>query len=860
MRKDKKFVSLEFKNSMMILVMILINSTSIGFLVQHSKSMLLIWMFILFFCIVFFTISSRMTRKWVVSPLEMLLNAAESIAEGYPNVSVTQKTQDQMGVFIGSFSRMADHINKQFNLIRQIAEGNFNSDIFERNDPGFLLHNMRRIVNDLNKLNAEKNTYVKILDSIQVPIYIMDKEYHVTFANKSALEYTVGEMDRKEIIGLKCYEIFNSDREGCKGLDSVQPDQEISFLKNEEGLCMNVRIFPYEDKKDEVSGYVEVWNDVTEFKNIESKVQSHVTDLTSKLNNLLQTLNKLEKGEVELPQLELNRENNEGLYNAVYVIADNMKDLNLAIHHLNEAVLNGNLFYRSDSDLKGTFKQVIDGTHDIMDCYVNLLDNINSSVLIVDQDYNIQFANQFALDYSVVNTGRDKAIGSKCYHIFGCDREECKAADCIGKDKKISFIESGSGLDFAVDMIPYKDKDGKIRGIIEVSKDVTGLKNTERKVQKQLDYQKNEIEKLITNLNKLELGDLDLVVLESAGDEDTKEIADNFHQLNQSLMKSTNAIKNYIEEISEVLAEIAHKNISRGIERDYLGDFYSLKNSINYITDQYNVILSEISSAANQVEIGAQQVSLSSQDLSRGASEQAGIVEQIVATITNVAEQTKQNAVNANKANGFSSKTKEDAQNGKLQMQEMLTAMNEIKESSKNIGNIIKVIDDIAFQTNLLALNAAVEAARAGQYGKGFAVVAEEVRNLASRSSEAVKETANMIENSIHKVEIGNQMVIQTAESLNKIVNDVTDTVEIVGTIAEASLQQAEAIEQIYTGINQVSKVTQANTATAEENAAASEEMAGQAELLKSQISEFKLKENQPETLLFAMQSTNSRF
>ena len=270
-------------------------------------------------------------------------------------------------------------------------------------------------------------------------------------------------------------------------------------------------------------------------------------------------------------------------------------------------------------------------------------------------------------------------------------------------------------------------------------------------------------------------------------------------------------------------------------EHDILG------RALSELVAKFHNLASSIVSSANQVDSGAKLVADSSTTLSQGATEQAGSVEELTASLEEITAQTAQNAQSAQTANDLSKNIKQAAESGNMKMEDMLRAMNEISVASDNISKIIKVIENIAFQTNILALNAAVEAARAGQNGRGFAVVADEVRNLAGKSSEAAKETTVLIESSIQKVRAGTEIANETASSLNKIVEGISEATELVASIAAASNEQAAALEQVNTGILQISQVSQSNAAVSEESAAASEELSSQADCLKEYVSVFKL-------------------
>jgi len=290
----------------------------------------------------------------------------------------------------------------------------------------------------------------------------------------------------------------------------------------------------------------------------------------------------------------------------------------------------------------------------------------------------------------------------------------------------------------------------------------------------------------------------------------------------------------------DLLEKIADGDLT--IEPYVLSEKDKIGKALSKVTDNLNDMFTEIHNASGQVSTGSKQIADGAQVLAQGSTEQASSMQQLSASIADIAKKTKDNAGIAGRTAQMSTTIKESAEKGSRQMDEMITAVSEINDASKSISNIIKTIDDIAFQTNILALNAAVEAARAGQHGKGFAVVAEEVRNLASKSAEAAKDTGTMIQNSMEKAELGSRIASETAESLSEIVSGISESSKLITEIAQASESQSQGIDQVNVGIDQVAQVVQQNSATAEESAAASEEMNGQSLVLEELISRFKLK------------------
>lgn len=318
---------------------------------------------------------------------------------------------------------------------------------------------------------------------------------------------------------------------------------------------------------------------------------------------------------------------------------------------------------------------------------------------------------------------------------------------------------------------------------------------------------------------------------------------DEFGDLADSFRQMQAFLKDVIADVKANLERMGSKDFCVDINADYRGEFEMIRDSIMAISDHLSMTLLRINESADQVADGSDQVASGAQMLSQGATEQASSVEELAATINELSSHVTRNADNASNATRTAVEVKDYALESGRRMSEMLDAISNISDRSKEIEKIIKTIEDIAFQTNILALNAAVEAARAGAAGKGFAVVADEVRNLAGKSAEASNNTAELIQESLKAVEHGAYIADETAKSLNNVVNGVQGITQAIEDISSSSGEQATSLSQVTLGIDQISSVVQTTSATAEESAAASEELSDQAKKLKGLVGQFRLKE-----------------
>jgi methyl-accepting chemotaxis protein len=750
-------------------------------------------------------------------------------------------------------------IRKLNNIAKSIVDGDFDENIYVEVNDGVdeLANSLKTILANINNLISDSNIIARSVEKGDFNINLDQSKYNGKWKAISENNLSTANMFIKNIKVTSTYiDKISNGEIGAKYTEEEAGDFNI-VKNNINNLIDSLNVFANDInwlKQTFKDGNTRDKIDSSKFKGVYKEMVQCVNDTIwisiDVFIKLFSVLQAYAQGDfsVELERLP-------GRYGLVNENMENLRGnlLNISLEQINIAneIKLGNLSKRVDSSqFKGSWAEMVKGINGLIDAFVepititadyvkrisngdipekietvyygefNKIKN-NLNLLIDSLNMFVKEINWMNETFKLGNT-RDKIDVSKFNGVYNEMAKSVNDGMWISVDvliKMFAVLKSYSEGDFTVEL-------EKLPGRYGIANE--SLSNL--------------------RINILRVSDEQMRILSAAAEGNLhirgeyEKFTGSFKELVNTVNKAIDAFSKPIMEIDRALGEMANGNLDICVKNSYSGDYASIINALNSSIQTINQALTDINVSANEVASASNQVSDSSQSLSQASAEQASAVEEITASLAEIGEQTKGNAVSANEANTLAIKATANATKGNAEMKNMLEAMNEINESSENISKIIKVIDEIAFQTNILALNAAVEAARAGQHGKGFAVVAEEVRNLAGRSANAAKETTALIEGSIKKTNAGTTIANNTAESLNAIVEDISNTAEIVDRIAVSCSEQASAVAQINDAVQQIARVTQINSATSEETASSSEEMSSQAENLKQRVAQFKLK------------------
>jgi len=536
--------------------------------------------------------------------------------------------------------------------------------------------------------------------------------------------------------------------------------------------------------------------------------------------------------------------------NAFMAIVNNLRKMKNHFNDAESAIGTGDVYYRmKDESLSGAFNDILSDVNSITGTLAGYLDFMTTPIAIVGSNYRVHYTNKKLRDITSIRAAVIRE-GKHVNEVLNADMTtNHQLSKCLREGVPTSQelqlqLNQAQLFDISLDSIPIKNKNGTVVAVLLLLTDLTKLKDASRVSDKSNLYRREQMKRLTDSITAaFAQGNLAMKISRAEGyDEETMPIAVEFDGMGMTLIHSIERVKGYIDELHITLGNMSRKDFTNSIGGEYVGDFTAIKDSVNTIFADMNGFFSEIKTSSTQVRTGVDELAETAQSMSDTFTQQLDLVTKINEYVENIIKDINQNLGNTKDATKLSSTAKDDAQQGSTQMSELMNAMEDIRSSSNTIANIIQTINNIAFQTNLLAINASVEAARAGEHGKGFAVVAEEVRNLATRSAQAAKDSSDMINESIEKVGLGFEIAENTSSALAKIVEAVADIDNVINTIAEVSTRQNDAISNIETSVQDINDMTKDNVQIVTQNVSTANGLVGHTDALQHMISEFKLK------------------
>jgi methyl-accepting chemotaxis protein len=771
-----------------------------------------IFLFTLLFILIGILVTLVLSSQLVTRPLRKTVHMIGELSSGHLDERLDTRKKDEIGIMSRAMNSLADTLQNEIVAgMKNISEGNIKIQSQMKDERDEVTPALVNTVNTLKSITDEIKTIITAAES--------------------------GDLSRR--CDSELYSGIWSDITGeiNKLIDCVaRPINEVC------GSIKKISAFDFTSKiENNYEGLFKELSDSTNF-------------LSSQLLNLQQALKMVSAGDTSIMSSyeEIGRLSANDLMTPTIIrMMRNITNLINESKFLSDKAISGNVFYaRSDSDkFEGGYKDIIDGFNSTLDAISKpVLEIVSAMEAMALNDFDVQVSDNYLGDYKVMADSvsqvqlslkdvQHELLNVSQGDINGLEAIKSKGPKSENDQLTPTLIQMMNNIRMLIDETKYIASAGSA-GNLSIRGDTTKFEGEYVNIISSINQFLTDVETPSNEITR--------VMLSMANADFNVSVEGNYQGEFALLVGAANklaeVIKNIISDISYVLTEISSGNLQIDKVKDYPGDTASISSSINTILDSLNELLGNINMTADQVALGSTQIASGNHILSEGASTQAVTVEELSVSISEIASQTKENAENANKTDASVDHVRVNATSGKKFMDELLSSINVIGDSSKNISSIVKVINDIAFQTKMLALNASIEAARAGQQGSGFAVVANEVRNLAAKSSDAAKQISDLIEDMVNKIAIGEQTAAQTGKAFESIVAGVEAASVTMKQITESSNEQADEIAEMDIGLKQVTQVIQTTSATAEQSAASSEELSSQAEMLRTMVGRFKLK------------------
>jgi len=810
----------------------------------------------------------------IAKPLDKVVQLVRKMAAGDIDQHVDYDAEDEIGVMAKTLRDMVGFLRSIAVNVKSLGEGDLSTDLQPRSEKDILAHALRSSTESLRGLVAEAGMLSKAavkgtLDTRGNASKFKGAYHDIVQGVNDTLDAVIGPLN----VAAEYVERISRGDIPSKITDSYNGD--FNEIKNNLNKCIDAVNLLITDTTmlsgAAVEGKLDTRADASrhegDFRKIIQGVNDTLDAVIGPLDVAAEYVERISKGDIPSKITDSYRGDFNEIKNNVNGLIDNLNRFVESMKRMNDEQRAGEYdFYIDSAPFVGVYRVMAEGTNESVKLHV---DNILAILGIIGEYADGDFTKNL------------RPLPGK--QIIGNQLMDKLKDNLVALVKEMNTMAEAQEKGALDEVIPADLFKGAFRNVAEGINTMVlnhveltwkamecvnefGKGNFEAPLERfpgMKAFINDTIEQVRANLKNLIE---DAAMLSEAAVEgrlDTRADAarhqGDFRKIVQGVNDTLDAVLDPIREAATVLDRIAERDLTARVKGDYRGDHARIKEAINTAVENLDSSMVQVNVASDQVASASAQIGTGSQALAQGASEQASSLEEISSSLQEIASMTKQNTGNAIEAKGMTENARKSTQRGVESMNRLSEAVNAIKSSADQTAKIVKTIDEIAFQTNLLALNAAVEAARAGEAGKGFAVVAEEVRNLAMRSAEAAKNTANLIEESSRNADSGvsyNQEVLKNLDEINREVNKVSD---MMAEIASGSEQQSLGLDQINTSVEQMNQLTQHNAANSEESASAAQQLGSQAQELRQMVETFTLSSRGTEGYAALQRGTKAR-